>query len=1387
MEQRILFRLTEKHLIVANTGKTFSKEGLESLGYTDTSTKISSKTTIPNSEQEAKFWISEIVKKKCKTFKNDPKELDSAGRSERRTATDYKKRLLLELLQNAVDAGAETQIGNKGIGFRAVLNGNKGTEVHSGHFHVCWSYNDAEEQLRQREIETEHKIIPILPFPTWFSMDDEIRTLMDGSYNTVIKLSLTPKGRQDIIEEWEKFSIDPSLMLFINNSIELRWEHEGYPQTQWTRDQTGEIVSVEVNEETSPLKMKYWRRFGSEGAMAAYIVDEKQRFQENMEDDPLLYSFFPAALSSHPFPNLYLHHSDFKLQSNRQAVDIDEPCLNDLIEVILLAASSMENETDILDLLRPRGILPAPFNDKKTETKIWKKVRPKLAMNKLKGLGNRRLIDIKSCPNNEDMPHPISDNHRWKIWEAFLSALKATRPNGLSDLPVLQPGTENKQREETLLKFNPDSPFDKEKIQKLSWAPVESSTHPVSSSEVKIFLPSKWKIQHPPDGIEVRFLISNFLKEFINKDSNAIPFLKEILGVHYFSAIGVIKHCVLPTLKITQNKGASDELILFLKSLREADDTKEAKSSIESFDWENSTRCKLARKLYLKCQEKAWPILYVYAGSKWTKNKFLENVYGEKRGFLDKEPPKDEKERGSWEKFWKWLGVGWCPKVMPLLDDVVCKLEDRKGLKWSGKEKIFKGVFFKENDIPEDWFKYCNALIEKASSTHYSEIKSLLKRTPRIKRNWTIDGGLQLLKKPETFYIIGSSWPVYEKWMDTTISYSSNKQNDNDNRQTGSNRNQVFPSYFLWLIQTISWVPGADGGLHTGSNVFLNTGPVAKEIPQFVTALTVPQKDERQEKHSLPEKFLEACSIRSGWKEVKDSDWKSWLKKASEMKANNEESSVNREGIRLLYRSLIDHRKTDKENPWNKQQVKPIKYIPLWGIEYSGSSDEDWHLCKPASPLYFVDRGDLAGMRLPSLYVFPVRLDGLSKKANIHFGLEPLSNALKGIPLNDGDQCPKYSLKADERINELVAYLRIDNKKCSDEDLRKQIGSLTVKQVNGLKVKFSINGSDLGEAIYQNHFRMKNQNDSWTIFFDKSNCSEALRWEVFAQTLLLSCGFDLDKESNVRDLLKYSSDDLYEKMLRLGVAPETIKDLKRQRKDVKPSEGYETPPPQEQPNKIPDPINKPGIPQVQPPIIEIPPGFPGNSRVILTDSPKPPPGEKGTPPKRPHPEKGMEAQHWLFQKVKKWCRVNGLPDPVEEQDREDITIPLDTPIIIEVKRIKGKTVYWSQKQIEKAFSYQREGYPEKYSIALVDPNGDTNEVSWVINPLEAFQNVSARKIQWMWTVQSGKIYDLGAWKLPESPPEKKSDRSSAVISLEREWINELPQGLEEGLELIVLR
>lgn len=73
----------------------------------------------------------------------------------------------------------------------------------------------------------------------------------------------------------------------------------------------------------------------------------------------------------------------------------------------------------------------------------------------------------------------------------------------------------------------------------------------------------------------------------------------------------------------------------------------------------------------------------------------------------------------------------------------------------------------------------------------------------------------------------------------------------------------------------------------------------------------------------------------------------------------------------------------------------------------------------------------------------------------------------------------------------------------------------------------------------------------------------------------------------------------------------------------------------------------------------------------------------------------------------------------------------------------------------------------------------------MINPLEQLQSISERKIQWRWKFETGKNYDLGSWDQPEAPPQKESDRYSAIIPVDIGWVKKLPQGVGQGLRLIV--
>jgi hypothetical protein len=269
------------------------------------------------------------------------------------------------------------------------------------------------------------------------------------------------------------------------------------------------------------------------------------------------------------------------------------------------------------------------------------------------------LNDIKTRPITKTTADGDSTKLTFMGWEAFLRALSIERRGGLTGLPVCQPGIENDSREKTLLRFNPRCSFTKPELQAQEWAPVEASETPASSSAIKIFLPHKGDPLNPPEGIQVRFLKAEFMTMFTREFKEARSFLTDTLGVLAFSALAVIEHCVLPSLEANGDAAADDRLFDFLKKLREADKA-ESEKAVESFDWRNPTRRKLAQHLHLHCQGRSWSIVQVYASERWTGNRFLENAYGAERGFLEMEPPPDEDDRTAWESFWRWLGVGWC-------------------------------------------------------------------------------------------------------------------------------------------------------------------------------------------------------------------------------------------------------------------------------------------------------------------------------------------------------------------------------------------------------------------------------------------------------------------------------------------------------------------------------------------------------------------------------------------------------------------------------------------------------------------------------------------------------------------------------------------------------
>ena len=1369
MLQRILFRLTRSHLLVVNTGKPFSKEGFEAVCYTDTSPKTGANATQAASEAEAKSWVDNVIQNKRKTF-SDPKQLQSASGTEQRTAKDYSARLLLELLQNAIDADREEQIGYKGIGFRSVLNEGAAIEIHSGHLHVRWSEADAREALKELRELPEH--LPILDLPVWSDPDHEARALLNavgtGSYETLVKLKINGEGLKHVRKEWDKFTADPSLLLFIDGEIEIRWEREETSCT-WKRNQDGEIVIVTVQDTEKAFKELRWRRFESGHAQAAYAVDDVGRLQPSGVSEPRLRSYFPANQSPHPFSNLFLHHGKFELQSNRESVSPNDNHLSELAQAMLKAAEAVEDQGDLLDLLQVGSL--DEKDESRIDSKVWKEAQRILNNARFRVLGDRKLTDIKTCQKLAFLPSAWRGDNRLKNWAAFLAALKQMRPDELNGLPVLEPHIENAQREATLLKFNPDCAFTPVQLQKQTWAPVEDSPEPVASSDFKVFLPHEGELLNPPQGIHVRFLSAALQKAFAEVGGTDLDsFLTNTLEVLKFSALSVIEHSVLPVLSQDRTVQPNGELIQFLKRLRDAD-AKESRKEVESFDWNDKTRRTVIEELHLQCQGRSWPVLRIYAGEKWTAHRFLEEAYGEQRGYLDIEPPAEEKARDSWQTFWKWLGVGWCPKVVPVLREIVYGCKDRKGLSWQNGK--FTGDFFHQPDEPESWEGYCRSL-------RFDEDFKNWEYTPRLKACWTIDGGTAVLTQGGAFRMIGNHWSAYNDWMQAKIGYSTNMQMDHDNQETKS-----LASHLAWLFQTAKWVPCAEG-LRCGSDVFQPSGPVAKELKSFVPQLALTQHETESAQISVPPKFLNACGVRKGWDEVNDSDWRLWLIKASEMSPELSGENQTRDAIRGLYRALLDHRRRKTGSSWNEEQAAALDAIALWCIERQHDICERWHLRQADDPKpYFVNRADVADVNLPGLHTFPVRLDGLSDKVRQHLDLPLLSDALSGEPEELGQEKLEFAGTVTDRLDELVAYLRLGHDPKDDAKLQSALQIVTLRETSDLRIQFSLNGEVVGALPRRKFPQFNKENQKWLVFVD-SVCPDDERWEAFADTLLLSCELPADKASNVQKLLCCEPKQLPERLIKLGVAPETAEALRKNRDErvdllaQRPTEKATTTAATQVPAQAPAfPANRSpsengttltnGTPRSE---------LPADSQP--EQNPRLPSDGHRSPSSRPHPEEGMSAQRWLFKGVKEWCKKQQQPEPVWEQDDVDITIPLNPALLIEVKRIDGSTIHWSRNQIEKA-----KQNPGRYVVALLRPKeGDEKyEVCWVHEPLEDFLSLR-RQVEWTWQVQKKGAFSEKSWDEPEERPSKPADSFNAEVTIDEMWRRELPKGLD-ALESII--
>ena len=1320
--------LTDEYVAIANRGQPFSREGLRAICQAHISPKSSGITTPITDEADAVALQEEIRKQRLDVYKSCPIDLAEHANAESKLRNEYAGRILPELLQNAYDALAAEKIGSKGVGFKAVLNICEQPRIHSGHLHCVFDRQRSQELLQGVDLVQGDDNVPLLRFPFLVEQANEpqpVRELIE-KYDTVIVLPFTePAARDRFLSDWEKCVGDAKLLLFLKDLRHIVWEHRDdtdIPTRVWQRRSKGGLV--EICGSTLPGSVERWHLYESQRASVAIRLNDDGSLVAE-RDYPKIRVFFET--DEHP-PLPLLIHAKFPLKEGRDNVLTEDEDSRQSVQQVAQEVAGCVREAFaevsdaklLLDLLKPRI---EPEQMRKLESELWNAFKEKLSAFPIPETNGARLDQVRLRPE-------YGASKWWfncDLWNDFKGILSEHSTPQFLQLPLLPPGVDTDEREETILYFNPAARLSVEELLALPLVPIDGSDQFISPNGSNIFLPPKESPPPAPPEVDVQFLDSDFVNRIDDhqRNRNLHKFLEEFLDISKFEPINLLKKAILPFLK--ELEGPQPEGMLnFLCSVVEP----ELKDDDVMFEWRDPVRREFAERIIVPTRHgDGLPAAKVYAGSDWTGHSFLDRAYGDcpDRGFL-KPPPADEKAKLRWQRFYQWVGVGWCPKVLP----IVC-FEDRPEIK---KGPQGKEGYFPVDTEPLCWSAYC-----KTIKNVYFEYQ------PRMRQNWTLDGGGEVLSLDGAFSIISNNWENYKSYKEALGYKSSNRQKDNDKARWRSQ------SYLIWLFHNNAWIPVKKTSKKQHPEDVLTRPEIVQKIGGWAYEIS----------HKADEDFLETIGVRSGWGKLNGKDWKRWLDRAASL-SQDEANQSRKENIRSLYFAALRHWEYDYDSYQG----------PLWGVERNRDNTEDWRLLDKREGIYFVDRPDLAELRIPELYIFPVELNRSENAAKNRFKLRLLSKYLSGEPVESKDMGNLSGIvreRTETRLDVINAYLKMKPGENGFNFGPADIPEMRV--VEELKVNFKIDGKNIDDDLIRDAYHAQGNDKrqmlwlSRELFTGKQGKPGHIVWEHVASALVYIGGLFLDEQSCLKDLLLYEGVDLQRKLLQLGITKETVEQVTS---DI-------TKPPVEN-----GPDSGSGEPETTGPSSssENPPG-PTNK----------PPGDNGSGPTGGGSSSsslarslgwasgthGLDAQEWIRGQLKNRLEADGwdvskTPERDEERRETDIKLKHDQHGTwhVEVKHCENNIVYWSEKEVEVAKAQKNLG---RYLMAILIRDGeDQYKEYWIDNPLDKL-NTLPRTGVWVWRGREDNVglpEQDAAWAVPSPRAQRPAAGFSFKIDITEDWM-----------------
>jgi len=343
-----------------------------------------------------KEYIERIKKDSLEIFKKDYARMIKEYKTEKAITNDYNGRQLLELIQNADDAKSDiiliklnkeknilsisnkgesfiaegyrslmisglsskikkSYIGNKGLGFRSIINWSNSVKILSNNLSVEFSekiktktFLELYDENEQKKIRKEFSFFEsVTPFP--FLAIPEIKDYSNGNFTTTIEIQYKNDNwiLEDIINQVNE--LKPEVLLFLNNINSIHFE--GF------EDNIQDIIIDGKKENEKPIRIsdKQWIVYEKSGELDSKYQDKDSTEQEfyqvkiaipqNFENETdVLFTFFPTKVNLE-FP--FVVHGTFDLDSSRNQLrksDKNKFVLEKLIELIVETAKKISQK-----------------------------------------------------------------------------------------------------------------------------------------------------------------------------------------------------------------------------------------------------------------------------------------------------------------------------------------------------------------------------------------------------------------------------------------------------------------------------------------------------------------------------------------------------------------------------------------------------------------------------------------------------------------------------------------------------------------------------------------------------------------------------------------------------------------------------------------------------------------------------------------------------------------------------------------------------------------------------------------------------------------------------------------------------------------------------------